>query len=535
MESKRRRQPWVIGTAPVLWVVLLGVPAAPAADRKVLDALKREAQIAEADHQWDRACRLYDQLLTLDRHQPGVREHYLLCFRHANLVSRHRDPSYQQFLSQDTPFALRVYREVVGKLRLNYYQKEKTDLNQLFQYGLDQLAFALDDEVFRLEHLPLGIKAADVQAFQAQLRERWRRPAIRDLRDAQDRVLEVAMAARKALDLKPAVTVLELACGACSGLDEYTFYLTPGQVMEEFTSLSGEFVGVGVEVTVRDQRALVAQVVMGSPAALGGLKPDDWITRIDKKPVFGLSEAAVNERLKGAAGSLVELEVVPSGDMKPRTLILTRQVLHIPSVVQAQLLPAEHPGIAYCRILTFQKTTARELDDALVELKMQGMRVLILDLRGNQGGMFEAGLQVAGRFLTKGKVITVTGSDYPERNRRFQADSPDAVDVPLVILVDGETASAAELVAGALQKNGRATLVGLPTFGKWSVQRVFQLDTGGAGVRLTLVRFLSPANKPYDPEGISPDRRVERSLAGMRDMQLEAAIQVAIDLSLMQQ
>ncbi len=522
--------------ALALGVVLLGTPFTAAADLKTLNALRREAQAAEANHQWDKACRLYDQLLTLDRNQPQARDHYFLCFRHASLVSRHRDPSYQQqFLNQDTPFALKVYREVVGKLRQNYFKKEKTDFNRLFQYGLDQLIFALDDDVFRREHLPPTVKAADIRAFQALLRERWRHPSIKDMREAQAKVLDVAMAARKALDLKPVVTILEFACGACSGLDEYTFYLTPGQITEEFTSLSGEFVGVGIEVVVRGRRVFIAQVVMGSPAAMGGLKPEDRITQIDKKPVAGLSETAVNDRLKGAAGSLVELEVVPLGEMKPRTLVLTRQVLHIPSVVQVQMLPAEHNGIAYCRILSFQKTTARELDDALLELRMQGMRVLILDLRGNQGGMFEAGLQVAGRFLAKGKVIAVTGSDFPERNRQFQATSPDALDVPLVILVDGETASAAELVAGALQKNGRATLVGLPTFGKWSIQRVFQLDTSGAGVRITFAHFLSPASKPYDPDGITPDRRVERPFSGMRDMQLEAAIQVAVDLSFMHQ
>lgn len=532
MESESRRLP-ALALAFAVLTTALSAPASAAPPDPRLDALRREAQAAESNLQWEKACELYEQLLSLNRQQPDARRHYLLCSRHANLIRRHRDPTYrQQILNRELNFAFKVYREVVTALRENYVKKAQTEFQRLFRFGLDQLDFALDDEFFRREHLPAGTKPGDVTAFRARLKKDWRDAAVVSLRDAQDQVLDVALEARKALGLKPVVTVLEFACGACSGLDEYTLYLTPAQVGEEFASLAGEFVGVGIEVVVRDRRAVIAHVLLGSPAAERGLRPGDHVTRIDKKPVDGLTEEAVNERLKGAAGTLVELEVVGLGDMRERAVVLTRQLMRLPSVIETQILPGERDGLAYCRIINFQKTTAHELDEALLELKMQGMRVLILDLRGNQGGMVAAAVQVAERFLGKGKTIATLRSDVPDQGRRFKADYPDALEIPIVVLVDGDTASAAELLAGALRDNGRATLVGQPTYGKWSIQRVLQLDTAGAGVRVTLARFFSPANKSYAAQGISPDRPVGRFLPpGMKDPALEAAIQVAVDLS----
>jgi carboxyl-terminal processing protease len=180
--------------------------------------------------------------------------------------------------------------------------------------------------------------------------------------------------------------------------------------------------------------------------------------------------------------------------------------------------------------LTFQKNTVQELDDALVELKMQGLKVLILDLRGNRGGLLAPAIQVAERFLAKGKTIVSTQSGVPDQNRLFKANYPDALVIPLVVLVDGETASAAEVVAAALKDNVRATLVGQTTYGKWSIQRVLQLETSGSGVRITLAKLVSPLHEKYNFNGIKPDLAVDQG-----DQQLEAAIQQAISLAFMRQ
>jgi carboxyl-terminal processing protease len=268
---------------------------------------------------------------------------------------------------------------------------------------------------------------------------------------------------------------------------------------------------------------------MGTPAAVAGLKPDDWVRRIDRKPLDDLSEEAVAERLRGPAGSPVELEVLSMGDAMPRTVTLTRQVIHLPSVVQVQMLP-DQVGIGYFHIVSFQKTTVQELDEALLQLKMQGLKVLIVDLRGNGGGVFLAAVQVTERFLPEGKVIVSTQGHLPDQVRMYKSGYAGALDVPLVVLIDGETASAAEVVAGALKDHGRARLVGQPTFGKASVQRIVPLETSGAGIRVTLARFLPPGGHSYNVVGVDPDVPEPRT-PSMTDNQLRKAVAVALQLS----
>src|SRR5262249_35868924 len=148
------------------------------------------------------------------------------------------------------------------------------------------------------------------------------------------------------LGLEPVITVMEFACGACSGLDEYTLVLTPSQFSEVYASLEGEVASAGIEVAVRGQKVIITQVYMGTPAAMIGLKPNDQVTQIDKKPLGGLPEETVAELLRGLPESLVELEVIAVGDAVPRTLMLTRKLIRVPSVVQVQMV---QEAIGYCR------------------------------------------------------------------------------------------------------------------------------------------------------------------------------------------
>lgn len=530
MATKRSYRNGISVIIALVWTAWWIPPVEAAAEPKLAGSLREQAREAETKGQWKKACELYDQLLAQDRSLGDIRERYQTCLRHSNLIDRHRDPTFQQqILNRDINFALKVYKEILTKLHANYFDKDRSDFTKLFQSGLEQLIFALDNEVFRNDHLPANMKIADVNQFQAQLREQWGQQTVADPREASVQVFEVALAARKILNLKPVVTVMEFACGACAGLDEYTLYLTPGQISDALSTLEGEIIGIGIAITIRDQRVLITEVLMGSPAGNGGLKPRDWIIRLDGKPVDNLPEEIINERLRGPSGSKVELEIFSMMDMKARTVELVREVLRFPSIVQAQILP-QHEGLGYCRILTFQKTTVQELDDTLVELKMQGLKVLILDLRGNRGGLLTAAVQVAERFLAKGKPIVATQSGVADQNRRFKANYADALTVPLVVLVDGETASAAEVLAAALKDNVRATLVGQTTYGKWSIQRVLQLEASGSGVRITLAKLLSPLNEPYSRNGIKPDLIIDQG-----DQQLEAAIQQAISLAFMRQ
>jgi carboxyl-terminal processing protease len=526
----RHPSAWLPAAVAALGFALAGPARALEPDSKP-DGPVRQAEQAERTSQFERARDLYEQLFLQDRTRADFRAGWLRCHRIANLVQRHRDPSYrEQLAGRDLRSALLLYREVQAKLRCYYPDPEKTEWGRLFQYGLDELTLALDNEVFRQERLPASVKPAAVSAFRQQLRDGWDGRPVQSQRELETEVTRVAQAGRAAIDLDPAVTVMEFACGACNGLDEYTLYLTPAQLSELYAALDGETVGIGIDVTVRDQKVWVAEVYPGTPAALAGLGVGDRITQVDRKALADPPEHAVLERLRGSPGSLVELEFVPRGENRAQTLVLTRRLVHEPSVVQAQIL-TDQPGIGYCRVTSFQKTTAQELDDGLVHLQMQGMRALILDLRGNGGGYLAAAVQVTERFLPEGKVILTAQSLLPEQARVYRAGHAAAVGVPLVLLVDAETASAAEVVAAALQAHRRATLVGQPTFGKWSVQRVFELKAARGGLRVTLARFLAPGAEPYGDRGIVPDVLEERSPLSASDGQLLVAVQVAIRLA----
>jgi carboxyl-terminal processing protease len=237
----------------------------------------------------------------------------------------------------------------------------------------------------------------------------------------------------------------------------------------------------------------------------------------------------VISRLRGPAETFVELHVIRQDETKSQMVAVQRQAQRVPSVTQINVL-SDQPGIGYCQVLRFQKSTVQELDDALAQLRMQGMRALILDFRGNCGGYLPSAIQVAERFLPEGRVIVTTESHVPDQMRVYKSAYAGNLSIPLVILVDHDTASAAEVVAGALQAHRQATLVGQPTFGKWSVQRVLELKSAPAGIRVTLARFLSPGPQAYTASGIVPDVLAERSVISMADNQLLVAIQVALRL-----
>jgi carboxyl-terminal processing protease len=514
----------VFGTAGVL-------PSLQAAHDTTFEALRTKAGQFEKDHQWDKACEVYEQLPPKERGQRGIRERYLQCLRHAHQVNRHRDETYQrQILSLNFSRALDLYDEVLAELRANHVDREKVNLTRLFREGLEEMCLALQDETFCKAHLA-NASPEDLQAFQAHLREAYGDKLVRSPHEARAAVRDVALDAHRALHLKSTVVVLEFACGACNVLDEYTSLLTPTQLNQFYASVDGTLVGVGIEVGLDERGLFISQIVPGSSAAMpdAGLKLGDRLLRIDRRLSKNLSSEGAAELLKGEVGSTVELEVMHPGETMPRTVKLTRQAITLPSVVVAQMLEPGS-GIGYLQLAGFQKTTLQEMDEAIARLKMEGMKVLILDLRGNPGGLFNVAVQVAERFLAEG-IIVSTQSQVPAFNKVHEAHNMMAHTLPLVVLVDGDTASAAEIVAGALKENQRGTLVGQPTYGKGTSQRVLRLESAPAGVRITLARFFSPTGQAYSGRGVTPHILVERTSMDMSmDFQLRRALEVASQL-----
>src|SRR5262249_43930968 len=228
LEYQRVASRWLNPAAALVWTALV-VPSFQAETDFKYNDLRRQAEQAEKAGQWEKARDFYEQLLIKDRAQLEIRERYLRCHRLANLVQRHRDPTYREQLAlRDQRAAFKLYREVLAKLRSHYLDPDKTDFTHLFQYGLDELLLALDNEVFRQERLAAPVKPEAVRAFREKLRTTWGGRVIQSQRDLEMEITKIAQAGRSALELEPVVTVLEFACGACHGLDEHTLYLTPG-------------------------------------------------------------------------------------------------------------------------------------------------------------------------------------------------------------------------------------------------------------------------------------------------------------------
>lgn len=303
-------------------------------------------------------------------------------------------------------------------------------------------------------------------------------------------------------------TLLENAIkGMLSNLDPHSAYLDPKEFQELQESTSGEFGGLGIEIGLADGQLKVVSPIDDTPAARAGIEAGDLIVRIDGQPTKGWTLVQAVDKLRGKAGSKIELSLVRGGG-KPFTVKLERAVIKVRSV-KSELLEKNY---GYLRITQFQVNTGEEVAKALAKLKKDNgakLSGLVLDLRNNPGGVLQSAVQVADNFLTKGLIVYTKGR-IANSELRFSADSADASEgVPLVVLINGGSASAAEIVAGALQDHKRAVLMGTDSFGKGSVQTVLPL-TNERALKLTTALYFTPNGRSIQAQGIVPDIVVER-------------------------
>lgn len=298
-------------------------------------------------------------------------------------------------------------------------------------------------------------------------------------------------------------TLMEKAIrGMVAALDPHSAYLDSEEFDEIRLSTMGSYPGVGIEVVADNGVVKILRPIEGSPAQQAGLLAGDEIVRIDGIDI-GADLAGAIQRMRGASGSLVTLSVRREGSPAITDYALRRAQVEVHSVAQQTL----EPGWGYLRITTFSETTAQDVSRAILHLKRDnpgGIKGLVLDLRNNPGGVLEAGVAVADDFLDSGVIVTADGRT-PEARFRMDATPGDLIDgAPLVVLVNGGSASASEIVAGALKDHGRALLVGRRTYGKGSVQTVMPLAHGGA-VKLTTSRYFTPSGASIHGRGLVPD------------------------------
>ncbi|TAL65576.1 MAG: S41 family peptidase, partial [Legionella sp.] len=301
--------------------------------------------------------------------------------------------------------------------------------------------------------------------------------------------------------------------GMLSGLDPHSSYLDEEEFKELQTSTSGEFGGLGIEVTMEDGVVKVISPLVDTPAFKAGIKSGDYIIKLGKQSVQGLSLKDAVNMMRGKAGSTIELTVLRKGESKPLSFNLIREVILIKSVKSKML----SDGYGYIRLTQFQAQTGKDMLEAIDQLKQQSngkLKGLILDLRNNPGGLLDTAIQVSDAFLSSNKsgkqeMIVYTEGRLPGSKFTALANPGDVLDnAPIVVLINNGSASASEIVAGALKDNKRAIILGTKSFGKGSVQTVLPLD-GKTGIKLTTALYYTPAGISIQAKGIVPDIVVE--------------------------
>ena len=315
---------------------------------------------------------------------------------------------------------------------------------------------------------------------------------------------------------KLAISAIE---GMLKTLDPYSAYLTPERYKELEIGTSGEFGGVGIEISGENDLLTVITPIEGSPAARAGIKPGDLIIAIDGKSTQGLSVDEAVKSLRGPKGSTVKITVQSQGDKNPREVVLVRDIIYVKSV-NSKLIDGR---IGYIKLSQFQEKTSEELVKAIEALESENksqLNGLILDLRNNPGGLLNQAVDVADEFIDEGLIVSVKGRVEDQSTEYYATKKDNTPGYPIVVLVNKVSASASEVVAEALQDKKRAIILGTKTFGKGSVQSIIKLEDG-SGLKLTTAKFYAPSGRSINQVGVIPDVIVEDSQG--KDLQLERA------------
>jgi len=534
----------LIGSLPMAFVVALAIVLSPTgltaqvvipaealpSEAAFEQALERGHEL-ESQRRWGEALAHYEDALKDHPQRRDLQDRLTRARIHYDLGRRYDDDTFTASVNRlNERDALELYTEILRKIESHYFQKP--DWQQLAARGVKNVDIALTEASFLRKNGLLASKEA-IDAFRDQVKRRMAVTDVRSQRQANEVAINVARLADSKLGLRPSAIILEFASGAACALDQYSCFLTGGQLDDVFSQIEGSFVGLGIELKAVEKSLAIISVIPGSPAAVAGLRAGDKIVGVDGISTTNISTDEAANLLKGQEGSSVEIGIADEQDGLRRVQLVRRRV-EVPSIEGARIIDADH-GVAYLRLGSFQKTTSRDLDAALWELHRQGMRSLIVDVRGNPGGLLTAAVDASDKFLSSGNIVVTRGRNSHE-DFDYRAHSVGTWRVPLIVLIDGDTASASEIFAGAIRDHQRGTVVGQRSYGKGSVQGIFSLVTSKAGVRLTTAKFYSPSGRAISKRGVYPDLAVTtakkpvdggQELPSENDEVLDAAVQFA--------
>jgi len=287
--------------------------------------------------------------------------------------------------------------------------------------------------------------------------------------------------------------------GMLSTLDPHSAYMTPEMYKEMQVETKGEFGGVGIQIGVKENRLAVIAPIEGTPAYRAGIKSGDFITKVNEETTKDLTLMDAVQKMRGPKGSKINLTIQREGIPDPLQFTLVRDTIKIESVKSKVL-----DNIGYIRLTQFQESTGRDLSKVLKQFKDQKLQSTILDLRNNPGGLLTASVEVSEQFLPGGKLVVYTKGRESKKDEWIAKGKDQMDDSPMIILINEGSASASEIVAGALQDYGRAVIVGTTSFGKGSVQTILPLGDG-SGLRLTTAKYYTPKGRSIQSTGITPD------------------------------
>ncbi len=426
---------------------------------------------------------------------------------HFGIERRYSDNSFRtSLLALSRNEALALFDDVVNKVKSHFV--DPLSSTSFVAHGTESLYLALANEKFLAHHVLDRTSQQDriVRLRETLRKQYWNKP-LNSGYAARQTVNEVADLAESLLGLNGTAVVQEYLFGGCNALDDYSSCLTPDRLNDLYDNIDGEFVGLGIEMKAEVGRGLyLVNVLAESPAAEVGLHVGEYIVAIEGRDCRDMTTDDAAGRLKGQPGSRVRLDIAGLAESDRRQVIVTRRAVHVKSIPVVKMLD-ESRGIGYIQMTGFQKGLPAELDEALQRLRRQGLRVLIWDLRGNPGGLLTAAVEVLDRFIDNGVLVSTKGR-IADQNWSYSAHRPGTLDVPLVLLTDENSASASEIVAGAVKDHQRGVIVGRKTYGKWSVQSIFPIQRN-VGLRLTTAKFYSPAGKTLGKIGVKPDVEVE--------------------------
>lgn len=483
---------------------LFGQSALPSATA-VATAGEKESNLAilshgkklETERRWQEAIQFYEKAVRKDPRFKECQDRLQISRVHFDVTRRYSDRSFMQTVDQSTPTdALQSLMEVVAKL--DVYYVEPVDYYKLALHGTAFLEVALMEQDFLSKHLP-NANAAAVEEFRRTIHKSVFGRKVSSAEDLKQAVATVANQASQKIGLMPTAVIYEYIAGAVGLLDPYSALLTVGEYREIMSQIEGNLIGLGVELWAEGTELRIVDVFKGGPAFDAGLQPNHHILEVDGNAVTQIGAKKAADLLRGPEGSRVRL-VLKSQDEKLYDVDVVRKRVDVPSVSISEMT---EPGIGFIKVTNFQKTTAAEVSRAMYDLSRNGMQSLIIDLRHNPGGLLDAAVEMADQFLARGSIVSTKGRNGQE-NHNFTATAPGTWDIPLVVLIDGDSASASEIFAGAIRDYDRGYVVGQTSYGKGSVQGVFHNENGKGGLRLTVSKFFSPKGTAISMRGIEP-------------------------------